>query len=181
MKATTWQQRVVELVLVKQRLHEVDVNGLWAYNLPCLASSQTELDQVERHIGEPLDRSYREFLMTAGGWNAFWQSVDLFGPKDLLGGTRLQHAIDALVPLDTLLVDLSLAPRDLLPIGCSRVDLDLFVMTRRTTKTPGAVLWLADTVIDRYPDFDEFFAAMVDYNRLEIRELEKTSGDRDRS
>jgi hypothetical protein len=180
-KATQWQQRVVELVLVKQRLHEVDVNGLWAYNLPAVAATPTELDEVEKRIGEPLDRSYRDFLLTSGGWRAFYQTIDLFGPQDLLGGPRLQHAMDMLVPLEPVLVDLSLTQRDVLPIGCTLEDRDLFVMTRRTTKTPGAVLWLAGTLIDRYPDFDEFFAAMVDYNRLEIQELEKTLLDRNRS
>ncbi len=41
-------------------------------------------------------------------------------------------------------------------------------MTRRSAATPGVIIWLAGSEVDRFPDFNEFFAAMVDYNRADI-------------
>jgi hypothetical protein len=57
---------------------------------------------------------------------------------------------------------------DLLPIAASPVDLDLFVMSRRSAPSPGVVIWLAGSEIDRFPNFDEFVLAMIDFNRLEL-------------
>jgi hypothetical protein len=45
-------------------------------------------------------------------------------------------------------------------------------MTRRTAANPGLVIWYSGYEVDRFPDFDEFFAAMVDYNRAEIQHLQ---------
>jgi hypothetical protein len=56
-------------------------------------------------------------------------------------------------------------PRDrLLPIATTLEDRDLFVLDLET----GEVIWLAGEEIDRYPNFDEYFAAMVAYNQQEI-------------
>jgi hypothetical protein len=40
-------------------------------------------------------------------------------------------------------------------------------MTRRSASQPGMVVWLAGSEIDRFPSFDEYFMAMVDYDRLD--------------
>ena len=63
----------------------------------------------------------------------------------------------------------------ILPIAATPIDLDLFVMARRSTSCPGTVIWLAGREIDRFPDFREYFLAMMDYNRQEVRELSRGS------
>jgi hypothetical protein len=167
-----WKQRIAVMALVKQKLAEVDTEGLWEYRLPRVAASQERLAQVEAHLGEALDPSYRDFLRHADGWPAFYQTVDLFGSDDLLGGDRLRHAEEMLGYLEDEQLAADRAGQDLLPIAASPVDLDLFVMTRRSSSRPGMVIWLAGSEIDRFPSFDAYFLAMVDYNRAEVANLQ---------
>jgi hypothetical protein len=179
--ATNWKERIVQLVLVKQAIQEADKSGLWEYRLPAVAATLGQLAAVEAAIGGPLDPSYRTFLENAGGWPAFWQTVDLFGPEDLVGGPRFQHALEMLrLVEDSVLESGGLHREALLPIAASPVDLDLFVMTRRSSPSPGQVIWLAGSEVDRWPNFDEFYLAMVDYNRLELQHL-KGGADASRS
>lgn len=172
MDRADWKQRIVELVLVKQKLAELDTKGLWQYRLPAVAASEPRLNAVEAHLGEALDPAFRAFLLHADGWPAFYQTVDLFGSNDLLGSDRFRHATEMLDYVEPVVLTASgLRREDLLPIAVSPVDLDLFVMTRRSASRPGVVVWLAGQEIDRFPSFDEYFRAMVDYNRLEVQHL----------
>ena len=160
--------------LLKQKLDAVDKAHLWEYCLPRIAATEDELAAVEARIGEALDPIYREFLSYAGGWPAFFHDADLFGPEDFLGGAHFHHATEMLGFVDERVLSSAGFRRDeLIPIAASREDLDLFVITRRTTSTPGIVIWLADSEIDRFRNFDEFFAAMVDYHRLDIERAAK--------
>ncbi|MGH9139338.1 MAG: SMI1/KNR4 family protein [Acidimicrobiales bacterium] len=175
--AVNWRERIVELGVVKQTIDELDTTGLWEYRLPGVAATAAQLEAVEDALGEPFDPSYRTFLEHAGGWPAFWQTVDLFGPDDLLGGERFKHACEMLSYVeDNVLDDGGLRRSGLLPIAASPVDLDLFVMTRRSSPSPGGVVWLAGAEVDRWSSFDEFFLAMVDYNRLELQQLQGSAG-----
>jgi len=167
-----WKQRIVDLVAVKQQLADLDARGLWQYCLPHVAATEASLVEVGRQIGEPLDASYREFLMHADGWPAFYQTVDLFGSDDLLGGPKFEHATEMMSYVESEVLAAGGLQRDeLLPIAASPVDLDLFVMTRRSAVEPGVVIWLAGSEVDRFPTFEEYYLAMVDYNRLEVRRL----------
>jgi hypothetical protein len=38
---------------------------------------------------------------------------------------------------------------------------------------PGVVIWFAGEEIDRFFDFDEFFLAMVEYNRRELEDMKE--------
>jgi hypothetical protein len=169
-----WKARIVELVLVKQRLHEVDREGLWEHRLPAVAATPAELQAAETALGEPLDALHRGFLTAAGGWLAFWHDVDLFGPGDLVGGPRWSRGAQAVADLEEDVVRSAGVTREvLLPIAVSAADLDLFVLTRRAAARPGMVLWFAGAEVDRFADFHEFFVAMTDYNRLEVQALEQ--------
>jgi hypothetical protein len=175
-EAVNWKERIVELVIIKQTINELDTEGLWEYRLPRVAATPAQLEAVEAALGEPLDPGYRDFLEHAGGWPAFWQTVDLFGPEDLLGGERFRHATEMLtyVEVDVLTAG-GLSRTDLLPIAASPVDLDLFLMMRRSSPSPGVVVWVAGSEVDRFPTFEDFFLAMVDYNRLELEHLKGIS------
>lgn len=172
METIDWKQRIIELVLVKQKLAELDTKGLWQYRLPSVAATEARLKSVEAHLGEALDPVYRAFLLHADGWPAFYQTVDLFGSDDLMGNDRWHHATEMLSYVEESVLTLGgLRREELLPIAASPVDLDLFVMTRRSAPQPGMVVWLAGSEIDRFSTFDEYFLAMVDYNRLEVQHL----------
>lgn len=176
MEPADWQERINVMALVKQRLAQVDAEGLWEYHLPRAAASEERIQEVEAHLGEALDPSYRAFLRHADGWLAFYQTVDLFGSEELLGGERFQHAQEMLGYLEDEQPATAGLRNELLPIAASPVDLDLFVMTRRSSPRPGTVTWQAGSQIDQYPSFDEYFLAMIDYNRSEIQNLQGSAG-----
>ncbi len=72
---------------------------------------------------------------------------------------------------DEVLKKSDLRREDLLPFAASPVDRHLFVMTRKSAPHPGTVIWFDGSEVDRFPSFDEFFLAMMDYNREEIQAL----------
>ncbi len=167
-----WRDRIAEMAIIKQAVAEADNEGLWEYRLPHVGATESQLRAVEEHLGEPLDPSYREFLECAGGWPAFLQTVDLFGPEELLGNERFRHAQEMVGYLeDEVLKKSPVSKEDLLPIAASPVDRHLFVMTRKSASKPGVVIWFDGDEVDRFPSFDEFFLAMMDYNREEIQAL----------
>ena len=167
-----WKQRIAEMAIIKQAVAEADDEGLWEYRLPHVGATEPQLKAVERHLGEPLAARYREFLECAGGWPAFLQTVDLFGPEELLGNERFRHAQEMVGYLeDEVLKKSHVRREDLLPIAASPVDRHLFVMTRKSAPKPGVVIWFDGSEVDRFPSFDEFFLAMMDYNREEIQAL----------
>ena len=162
------------MVLVKQKVMELDVRGLWPHHLPNVAATEDRLRAVEQHVGHPLDPSYRAFLGYADGWEGFYQTVDLFGTADLLGSLRISHALSLLEAMDESVIQQSgFSRKELSPIAVTLVDRDLFVMSRPFSSSPGVVLWFAGELIDRFPNFDEYFLAMADHNRLEAQNLER--------
>jgi len=46
-------------------------------------------------------------------------------------------------------------------------------MVRPLSHAPGTVIWLAGEEIDRYPTFTEYFLAMIEYNRLLVKDLQE--------
>jgi hypothetical protein len=70
----------------------------------------------------------------------------------------------------------SFGKSDLLPIAVSSNDIDVMVMTRPHTTAPGKVFWLAGGLVDTFAGFDDWFLAMVDYNREEYQRLVKKHG-----
>ena len=171
-----WKRELAIAHLVKQKIAEVDVERLWEDTLPEIAASEEQLRSLEAQLGYGLDRQHTEFLLHANGWRAFKQQVDIFGVDDFLGGARAARAvalIDSLEPLETLC---GFGKPDVLPVAVSSDDIDVMVMTRPHTKTPGKILWLAGRLIETFAGFDEWFLAMVDYNRFEYQRLTNAHG-----
>lgn len=160
-----WRKQIAIAHLVKKRVEELDVDGMWPHCLPEVAAIPEAIRNVEKLIGEPLDAKYREFLTFANGWRGFYHSVDLFGTGEFGGGPHWKIAeeiLETLSPIENLC---GMLVSDLLPIAVSLDSIDIFVMSRSHSRKPGEVIWFAGQLIDRFPDFDEFFLAMVDYNR----------------
>ena len=167
-----WPKEIVVAQLVKQRVMELDVNGVWPHHLPEVAARGEELEAAEETLGHALDSRYRDFLLHANGWQGFMQAVDLFGTGDLVGGGRRDRALRLLRTLEPLKEICGFDGEDLLPIAVSRNDIDLFVSVRPGRDGAGSVLWFAGQVIDTFPNFDEYFLAMVDYCRHEALRLQ---------
>lgn len=171
-----WKRELVIAHLVKQKVAEVDVDGLWENTLPEVAASKEELDALEARLGYLLDPQHRAFLSHANGWSAFLHRIDVFGTGDFIGGERAVRAVELVESLEPLKDLCGFGKSDLLPIAVSSDDIDLMLITRPHTATPGQVLWLAGGVIDTFSGFDEWFVAMVDYNRLDYRNLVEKCG-----
>jgi len=160
------------MAYVKQRLQEVDEECLWPWHFPEVAATEEQLRSVETYLGHDLDVRYRLFLMHANGWQSFYHDVDLFGTEDLLGNLKMSRACKLLDAIgDIPGKDYTLFRREVLPIAVSENDIDLFVIVLPPSPLAGTILWLAGYEVDRFPNFDEYFLAMVDYNREEIQDL----------
>jgi hypothetical protein len=162
-----WPSEIVTAVTVRQYLDAVD--DLYEYPLPEVAADERQVAAAERTVG-PLDPGYRAFLTYANGWRSFLQKIDLFGTEQLLGATPAKAAQEALAALDDdvsaqIGFDLSEAHT----IGASEAQTDLWLIGRPGTRRAGEVLWFWGSDFEDYPSFDEFFLAMVDYNRLELQ------------
>jgi hypothetical protein len=170
-----WPSEIVRGVLVQQRIEELGEGHLWRRYLPEAAATEDELLAVERELGHPLDPLYRTFLRYADGWRCFYQDVDLFGIRQLLGAQPMDAAVIqfAAIRESEFLIGVGMPKADVLPIAASPVQADMFLLARPWSRHPGTVSWWSGQLIERFPDFDEFYLAMLDYNRKEIQYLEE--------
>lgn len=163
-----WPSQIAVAVRVRQELGARD--ELMTYPPPRPAAGTEAIDRVEGAIG-PLDPGYRAFLGHADGWPAFLQETDLFGTAELAGGPAA--AADELLDVldDDVWEALGVRRDELHVIGASPTG-DLWLIARPGTRRAGEVRWFWGSDWETFPDFDEFFLAMVNYNRLELRRLE---------
>jgi hypothetical protein len=56
--------------------------------------------------------------------------------------------------------------------GTGRKYTNTFLLGLPRSKEPGIVVWVAGYQIERYPNFDEFYLSMLDYNRDQIAGFE---------
>lgn len=167
-----WPQEIAKLVYIKQALADADKRGLWPHHLPAVAATTERLACAEKRLDCQLDPEYAEFLRYADGWRGFYQTVDLFGTAELCGGEAMDAALLMLNAIDDGVLATANIPRQgLQPIAAAVSDRDLFVIAPGSSSGSGAVLWFAGELIDRFESFNEFFLAMMDYNREEVFRL----------
>ena len=164
---TDWKKEIAVAWYVQNETSKLDTAKQWNYFLPNVAATEEEVVRVEEALGHPVDARYRGFLKFANGWRGFYQRVDLFGTAELANGAPMHLAMSLLRAIEPEALEKSgVQEEQLLPIAVSSSDLDLFVITRPPSPQPGVVIWFAGYEIQRFTSFDEFFLAMVDYNRL---------------
>jgi hypothetical protein len=170
-----WKEQIVIGVLIQQRIEELDQGHLWTRYLPEAAATETELASAERTIGTELDGRYRAFLLHANGWRSFYQTVDLFGTPQLVGASPGATAAAQLraIERDAFAAAAGADVSDWLAIGGSAVQRDMFLLGATGSPKAGSVLWHSGTVIEAFDDFDDFYRAMLDYNRREVTYLEQ--------
>lgn len=166
-----WKKEIAVAWYVQNESAKLDTQGLWRYSLPKVAASEQDLAQAEEILGHSLDARYRDFLSYANGWPGLLQDIDLFGTAELCG-PPMQRAQDILEAIDPAVwSESAIAVTDLLPLGLSSGHNDLFVVIKPHSEKAGVVIWFAGYEIERFASFDEFFLAMVDYNRLRYERL----------
>jgi hypothetical protein len=171
--AFQWKRAIVELVAAKQQLETFDVEKVWPYTIPRVRCSPEQLTQAEELLGEKLDSQYREFLLHANGWRAFFHDVDLFGVEELLGGGLWSTAQERLEELETegTLGEAGLSRADVIPIAVSDRAMDVFLIGRQRSKITGRVIWFAGYEIEQFSMFEEFFLSMTECHREEVKEV----------
>src|SRR5262249_11701244 len=97
--------------------------------------------------------------------------IDLFGTAQLLGAPPMSAAREAIgaIGTDTFSIHAGFEIDQALLIGASDEQTDLWLLGRPGTDKAGQVLWFWGSDFETYPDFDDFFLAMVDYNRLALQ------------
>lgn len=170
-----WKDRIAILFLVQQEMRRKDDRGLWQYAYPELAATDEQLAAVEAHLGHSIEEQCKNFLRCANGWKGFSQTIELFGTDDYMGSALMNYAEGLLEKLYRKYSAevIGFSKEELLPIAVAAEDVDLHVITRPTSHEPGVVIWFADEEIDRFPNFEEYFLAMTDYNRYELENLMK--------
>ncbi|WP_163253625.1 SMI1/KNR4 family protein [Bacillus tropicus] len=167
-----WKDRITTLVLVKQELMKQDVEQIWPHHFPEVGASEEYLYAFEQECGYKLDLKYRDFLKHSNGWKGFYQAVDLFGIEQLRKSTIMEYAQMLLTVIDDdVLKESGVVREDLLPIAVSEFDKDLFVLCLPNSSRPGEIIWFAGEEIDRFKNFEEYFLAIVNYNREKILAL----------
>jgi cell wall assembly regulator SMI1 len=169
---SSWKDHIAIMHLVKQELLKRDKARLWPHHLPEVGATEEQLQAAEKALGFSLDPQYRDFLLHADGWKGVCQTVDLFGTGQLMRSGVMDHAMVLLNSIEPGVLESSGFLRDqLLPIAASASDRDLFVIALPHSPSPGMVIWFAGEEIDRFENFQEYFLAMIDYNREEVMNL----------
>ncbi|MBD8526817.1 SMI1/KNR4 family protein [Pseudomarimonas arenosa] len=162
------------MIRIKQATCEADKERLWEYHWPRVAASEVALIEVERHLGFELDPGYRNFLAVADGWPSFFQGVNLFGTPELLGGPAMLAANEILDAAEPYLeVQCGIGRPSAFPIAASARDKDVFFMQLQGSALQPPLVWWAGEEVDRFASFSDFFASMVEYNKLELKALSR--------
>jgi hypothetical protein len=161
-----WKLMISRLVLINGEIYKVDKKGLWPYTLPKVAAAEEQLTEFQKKLGRTLPEEYLEFLRHANGWYGFHQETDLLSVDDFFND-KYDKSISLFFDSDEYYVE-GIEKKDLLPIGVNPPNGDIFYLSLSNDEYFGNVIWYAGWEVERYSNFDEFFMAMIEYNRSEI-------------
>lgn len=158
-----WKAEIARIVYWKQIAADHDTNKALPWHLPRVGATPESIAMAEHAIATPFPQQFKEFLRYADGWQGFYVTTNLFGTKEFLdGGAGLVRRRPELA---AFLSDKNLNEIEVIPIGASDFDLDVFLLFSEKSKIlPGGVLWFANEEVDRFDSFEQFFSAMVNYN-----------------
>lgn len=167
-----WSALFAEMETAKRRLAVSDRDGLWRHEAPRPPAAPERIAEITTVTHCSLDPEYADFLLHADGWPAILQDIDLFGTADF--GTAVYAEAEELVRVieDEVEIERGTNASRLIPIGASRADIDILVMSRSEEPNRLApVIWLAGGEIERYRTFSDFFRGMITENLGEAGSL----------
>jgi SMI1 / KNR4 family (SUKH-1) len=165
-----WKTEISRVVYWKQVAADHDKSNALPWHLPRIGASDDEISNAEQVTGFVFPEQYKNFLRYANGWKGFFLSTDLYGTEEILEN-RHNIALER-TELRSYLSNQDLKPSDVMVVGSSDYDLDIFFLFSSTSTTlPGGVIWFANEEIDRYESFGDFFSAMVNYNANTAQEM----------
>jgi len=158
-----WKAEIARIVYWKQIAADHDTKRALPWHLPRVGAKLEDIASAENAITTSFPQQFKEFLSYADGWQGFYVLTDLFGTKEFLDGQS--RSVRQRPELVAFLEAKNLNETEVVPIGASDLDLDVFLLFSQNSKMlPGGVLWFANEEVDRYESFAEFFSAMVNYN-----------------
>lgn len=160
---TEWKTEITRIMHWKQIAAKHDKYHALSWNIPRVCAKPEEIVEAETRIGVPFSTQFKELLLLMNGWKGFYILIDLFGTEDFLAGrsTKIWERPE----IKEYIIHSGFSTNDIIPIGASDAELDVFLLVSpRSTKGAGTVLWWAGEEIDRFPTFRDFFSAMVNYN-----------------
>lgn len=176
----TWAELLGALIVFKEQLDDLDPGHTQPYTAPRVKATEADIAAAEATLGERLPDAYRQFLLHANGWPSFYFRADLFGTEELRGGGHGPAANQQLAGYQHqgVLEDAGLSAADVLPIGAGPPNMGntLFLLVRNGRPNTGQVVWLDGEEIDRFDDFHQYIAAMLDYTRADVEKLRGASG-----
>jgi sulfatase maturation enzyme AslB (radical SAM superfamily) len=165
-----WKLMITKMVMVKSQISEADKDKIWPYNFPKVAATDADVQKLKETVKDEIPQNYIDFLKTANGWKAFFQFNDLLGTSDLLNSQYKDILQQEFYELEEAYID-GVSKEDLLPIAVNPFDRDLFFIVLSKGKLFGQVIWFAGEEVERFKDFQEFFASMLAYNERELCKL----------
>ena len=179
-KLTSWKDKIAIHYSVQEELQRHDRMLLWEYHNPELPATEEQIAAAEAHLGHKIDKYYRDYLLCSNGWKWFSGSASLFGTEYLMGSDLMNEALEGLDVMDDVysFSKDGFPKEELLPIAISSGDRALHVMTRPESKQPGVVILYDSDEVDRYPNFEEYFLDMTEYNRSYIDWMKDISNHR---
>lgn len=165
-----WQEKIDELQDIKNSIYLNDDKYFWTFCRPEYPASEERLRIVEQILGHKLDRRYRMFLRHANGWRGFYLEVDLFGTDELLGGTRMDRAMEIVEaiggPDGQIEQGHGTRFSETMPIA---VDTEGTVILQH--KLNGNIYGINGSAFDSYENFDDFFLDIIKLHREFFRNL----------
>jgi hypothetical protein len=167
----TFKYLVVQNLEIKSKIHDRDKDGLWPYNFPKIALKENQINDFEIMQGKKLPFEYREFLKITGGWIGYMQCNDLVGIDYISNSKYMKIYDDVFLGLDDVWIE-GVEKSDLLPISINTFDGDIFLISVNNC-TLGKIYWIGSgNEIDRWDNFVDYFASIIEYNKRELLKLE---------
>jgi hypothetical protein len=162
-----WQPLLAEIRSKKLALARIDPRAGMPVQPPG-GASPAAIATVERRLGRPLPRSYRELLAQHDGLPGFYQGAELLGARPLARGT--------FVELARLSMEVEHAPF-FVPFGIDAAAETIFAWDTSTAAADSEleiVVWMND-IGARVPTFTGFLELVLEMLGADIAERERAS------
>ena len=158
-----WKASIAKIVYWKQMIHDLDELEAFPWHFPRTAATGEQIARAEDHMKARFSKSYRDFLSLADGWEGFCITTNLFGTPEFLDGKA--DEVRGRLDVQDYLLSVGISDSYVVPIGAAEFDTDVFLLiSEESGGLAGEVIWIAGEEVDRFPDFRDFFEAMINYN-----------------
>lgn len=167
MEHARWDVLLGSLGVVTTQLAQL-APAVYPLSAPHLGADEGSIAAAERRLGHAIDPRFRELLTSADGWPGAFLDGDVLGTDDLGAGPLWATGCLALDQFyDYGPVDGLPERAQLYPVFVSPCQQDVMAMRCDGPLTDGGheVLWLANEVVDRWPNAHEWWLGALEIAR----------------